>query len=503
MNTFSFSAFFKFVPTEVHWFDISLIFIYLIGISIFGYFFHRRIKNSSDYFLAGKTLPWWIIGMSIIGTNIGSNDYVGGAGGAFRYGIAQANFEWIGAIPAMVISAIVFIPFYWRAGVFSIPEYLGRRYNQAVRVISATVLSLFSVLIVGVFLWSTALMLNTYLGWPIAFSIVITAGVVGLYTISGGLEAVAYTDAVQMVIMFIGAIAMAILGFHAVGGIGNFVEQIQLRFPQHFQAFLPSTHEEFPWPGVLLGLGLVLSPAYWCANQAILQRCLGARSEWDGKASMIFAALAKMFVPFLIVLPGFFALLLASDKLHHADQALPWVVKNILPVGVSGIFFVAFVAALQSSISSTMNSTAVMVTRDIIGVMAAGKLVSEKELALGRWITFAVLICGVFCAPLTALYRGIYVFVQQLLSFFQGPVFALVLLGILSKRVTSVAGLWALICGLAFAIFLGAMKVNMLYIAFWSFVFSVLLLIAISRFTKAKSDGELSNLTYSTTVRRE
>lgn len=503
MGVFSFEMFFRFVPANVHWIDVMLIFVYLVGIAIFGYLFHRRIKDSSDYFLAGKSLPWWIIGMSIIGTNIGSNDYVGGAGGAFRYGIAQANFEWIGAIPAMVVSAIVFIPFYWRAGVFSIPEYLGRRYNQAVRVISATVLSLFSVIIVGVFLWSTAIMLNTYLGWPIAFSILITAGVVGLYTISGGLEAVAYTDAVQMVLMFIGAIIMAVLGFHAVGGVGNFIEQINTRFPQHFQAFLPSDHEEFPWPGVLLGLGLVLSPAYWCANQAILQRCLGARTEWDGKASMIFAALAKMFVPFLIVLPGFFALLLASDKLRHGDQALPWVVKNILPVGVSGIFFVAFVAALQSSISSTMNSTAVMVTRDIIGICAPQKMTSTKELSLGRWITFAVLILGVFCAPLTSLYRGIYVFVQQLLSFFQGPVFALVLLGILSKRITSTAGLWALVLGLAFAIILGALKINMLYIAFWSFVFSVVLLVVISRFTKRKSEAELENLTYSTTVSRK
>ncbi|MBP7583089.1 MAG: sodium/solute symporter [Spirochaetes bacterium] len=494
--------FFRFTATSVHWIDIALILAYLAGIAAFGYMFHKKIRTSGDYFLAGRSLSWWVIGMSIIGTNIGSNDYVGGAGGAFKIGIAQANFEWIGAIPAMVIAAIVFIPFYWRAGVFSIPEYLGRRYNAAVRVISAAVLSIFSVLIVGVFLWSAALMLNTYVGWPIVFSIAVTAGVVGIYTISGGLEAVAYTDAIQMVIMFAGAIALAVLGFRAVGGVAEFVAQVQSRFPSHFQAFLPSTHGEFPWPGVLLGLGLVLSPAYWCANQAILQRCLGARSEWDGKASMIFAAMAKMFIPFLIVLPGFFALLLASDKLNHADQALPWIVKNILPVGISGIFFVAFVAALQSSISSTMNSTAVMVTRDIIGVLSPGTISNERELSWGRWITFAVLVLGVFCAPLTAMFRGIYVFVQQLLSFFQGPIFALILLGILMKRVTPAAGLWSLITGLALAITLGAFGINMLYIAFWSFLFSMAMLLLISPFTKPKSDAELENLTYSTTVRR-
>ena len=502
MNGIPLESFFRFTETSVHWIDITLIFVYLVGIAVFGYMFHKKIKTSQDYFLAGRSLSWWIIGMSIIGTNIGSNDYVGGAGGAYRIGIAQANFEWIGAIPAMVLAAIVFIPFYWRAGVFSIPEYLGRRYSQPVRVISAVVLSIFSVLIVGVFLWSTALMLNTYVGWPLIFSIVVTAGVVGIYTVSGGLEAVAYTDAVQMVIMFVGAIALAVLGFRAVGGVGEFITQVQTRFPSHFQAFLPSTHAEFPWPGVLLGLGLVLSPAYWCANQAILQRCLGARSEWDGKASMIFAAMAKMFIPLLIVLPGFFALLLATERLGHADQALPWVVKNLLPVGISGIFFVAFIAALQSSISATMNSTAVMVTRDIMGVINPGAIEGDRELRWGRWITFIVLILGVFFAPITAMFQGIYIFVQQLLSFFQGPIFALILLGILSRRVTAAAGLWSLLLGLALAVTLGALGINMLYIAFWSFLFSAALLLIISPFTEKKSDDELANLTYSTTVRR-
>ncbi len=176
--------------------------------------------------------------------------------------------------------------------------------------------------------------------------------------------------------------------------------------------------------------------------------------------------------------------------------------KNILPVGISGIFFVAFVAALQSSISSTMNSTAVMVTRDIIGVLSPGTISNERELSWGRWITFAVLVLGVFCAPLTAMFRGIYVFVQQLLSFFQGPIFALILLGILMKRVTPAAGLWSLITGLALAITLGAFGINMLYIAFWSFLFSMAMLLLISPFTKPKSDAELENLTYSTTVRR-
>ena len=490
-----------FTRTDVSWIDLSLLFAYLAGITVYGYLFKKRVHTSSDYFLAGKSLPWWVIGMSIIGTNIGSNDYVGGAGGAYRIGMAQANFEWIGAIPAMIIAAFIFIPFYWRAGVFSIPEYLGKRYSDSVRVISALILSLFSVLIVGVFLWATALMLQTYLGWPILLSIVITAGVVGLYTVSGGLAAVAYTDAVQLVIMFTGAVVVAVIGIHAAGGAVSFASQLQERFPDHLHTFLPSTHGEFPWPGVLLGLGLVLSPAYWCTNQAIMQRCLGARTEWDGKASMMFAAMAKTFVPLLIVLPGFFALLMAPETLGVSDQALPWVVKNLLPPGVSGLLFVAFIAALQSSVSSTLNSASVMVTRDILGVARKRKLSDGEELRLGRVITLAALVAGIFCAPLTGQFRGIYVYVQQLLSFFQGPVFALLLMGILFKRITPRAGLWSLLLGLGFAALLGLAGLNMLYMAFWSFVLSVALLFAISTFTRPKNDSDLENLTYTSVVK--
>lgn len=492
----------SFTDTGVHWIDVALIVLYLGGITIFGYYFSKRVKSSTDYFLAGKSLPWWIIGMSIIGTNIGSNDYVGAAGSAYSIGIAQANFEWIGAIPAMIISAFIFIPFYWRAGVFSIPEYLGRRYNDAVRVISAVILSIFSTVIVGVFLWATAIMLQTYLGWPIWFSILVTSVVVGFYTISGGLGAVAITDSIQLVIMFGGALAVAVIGINRVGGMDQFLTTLQTDFPGHMNVFLPSDHHAFPWPGVILGLGFVLSPAYWCANQAVLQRTMAARTEWDGRASMILAAIAKTFVPFLIVLPGFLALVMVKGGLENQDQALPWVIKNILPPGISGLMFVAFIAALQSSIDSTMNSTSVMITRDIVGIISKKGADEQRDLKLGKIFTFAVLVVGMIFAPLTARFEGIYVFIQQVLSLFQGPIFALIILGILYRKGTAAAGLASLVSGLFFAALLNSMGLNMLYIAFWSFVFSVIVILIVSRFTEQKRDSDLVNLTYADTVRK-
>lgn len=486
----------QFVPTDVHWLDVVLIVGYLAGVTLFGLYYKSHVKTAKDFFLANRSLPWWVIGLSIIGTNIGSNDYIGASGNAYRIGIAQANFEWIGAIPAMILSALIFIPFFWRAGVYSVPEYLGLRYNNAVRFIAACVMSLFAVVIVGVFLWATAIMLRTYLGWPIWFSILITSAVVGFYTISGGLGAVAITDTIQTFIMFVSAVIAAIIGIQKVGGFDAFVTTLSGTYPQHLNAFLPADHPTFPWPGVIAGLGIVLSPAYWCANQAILQRTFAARSEWDGKASMIFAACLKTFVPFLIVMPGLLALVLAGKTITHQDQALPWVIKHVLPAGISGLMFVAFIAALQSSIDSTMNSTSVMIVRDIINLMRTEPLSDKAQLRLGKLFTFLILIVGIIFAPITARFQGIYVYVQYALSLFQGPIFALMIFGILDRRITPAAGLFSLISGLCVAAFLGWLDLNMLYIAFFSFVYAATALYAVSAFTNKKSDDELKNLVY-------
>lgn len=490
----------EFTQTSVHWIDIVLIVGYLAGITVFGFYYKSHVKTAKDYFLANRSLPWWVIGLSIIGTNIGSNDYIGAAGNAYSIGIAQANFEWIGAIPAMILSALVFIPFFWRAGVYSIPEYLGLRYNNAVRFIAACVMSVFAVVIVGVFLWATAIMLQTYLGWPIWFSILVTATVVGFYTISGGLGAVAITDTVQTFIMFFTAIIVAFIGIEKIGGFDVFIKTLQNNYPDHLHSFLPANHPVFPWPGVILGLGIVLSPAYWCANQAILQRTFAAKSEWDGKASMMFAACLKTFVPFLIVMPGLLALTLAGKSITHQDQALPWVIKHILPAGISGLMFVAFIAALQSSIDSTMNSTSVMIVRDIINVAKKTKLTDGAQLRLGKLFTFIILIVGIAFAPITAYFQGIYVYVQYALSLFQGPIFALMLFGILDKRITPSAGLFSMISGLVVAAVLGWLQFNMLYIAFLSFVYSAIALYIVSLFTKRKPEAELKNVVYSNVV---
>ena len=454
------------------------------------------MKDSKDYFLAGRSLTWWVIGLSIIGTNIGTNSYIGASGNAYSIGIAQANFEWIGAIPAMIICSLIFIPLYWKAGVYSIPEYLGLRYNQPVRLVAALIACIVAVFAIGVGMWALALTLETYIGWPIWLGILVSGTVVGFYSISGGLAAVAITDSLQVCIMFLCGLIIVYLGLEGLGGWDNFASQLTEEHPTHLQTYLPADHESYPWPGVILGLGLVLSPAYWIGSQAILQRSLGAKSQWDASASMMFAAFAKTLVPLLIVFPGILALVMKAD-IDYPDMALPWIIKNVLPAGISGLMFVAIIAALQSTIDSGINSTSLMITRDIRHVLLNDDS-TENDLKIGRYLTLLILVIAMSIAPFIGELGGIFTFMQTVLSLFQGPMLALLLLGALSKRATPQAGLWTLITGVPVAGIFLLLGINMLYVAFVTFCYSMVVLWLLSGVTKGLAEDQLDRLTYLT-----
>ncbi|MFC1724646.1 sodium/solute symporter [candidate division KSB1 bacterium] len=485
--------------------DLVIVIAYLIAIPAFGVYFRKYVKTEEDYFLAGKMLPWWVISMSIIGTNIGAYDYMGSAGGAYRFGIAQANYEWIGAIPAMVLSALLFVPYYWKAGVYTVPEFLGKRYNTAVQVIQALLWGIFLACVLGVFFWAAGLMLNEYLGIPIEVSLIITALIVGIYTITGGLAAVAMTDVVQLLVMFIGGIALSVLGLWTLGGWSGLVNAITPAHPQHFNLFLPLDNPTIPWLGMILGLAFVLSPAWWCCHQAIIQRTLGARSEWDAKAGMLFAAFPKMLIPILVVLPGLLALALNPDLAgSDMDKAFPWLIKNLLPAGLAGLVFAAFMAALISSVDSTLNSAATIWTRDIYKQFFKKEASDKHYLKVGRILTLVFIIWAIIFAPVTKKFPGIYVAMQTLLSIFQGPTFAITLLGIYWKRANRWGGLFGLLGGVAISTSMSIfLDWSFLYIAWWSFVGALVINFIVSIFTKPEPIEKLEGLVYGLVMKDE
>ena len=493
--------------------DYFVVIAYLVGIMLLGLYFRRFIHSSKDYFLGGRTLPFWAIGMSIVVSDIGALDFVGVSGQAYRYGIAVGNFDWIGSVPGMLLAAFIFIPYFWKAGVYTIPEYLGRRYNDYVRTAAALTWIVFFAFDLGIMFWASAVMLKALLGWPIWFSIILTALIVGFYTFFGGLTAVVMTDVVQMVIMFVGGATLVFLGFYHVGGWSGLVEKVSAMgdgYQNHFKLILPAdTDTPFPWTGILFGLTFVMANAYMIGNQAVVQRCLAAKNEWHAKASMILGAFLKMFIPFLVLFPGLIAIV-THPGLEDGDQALPMLIRSLLPPGLGGLLFAAFLAALMSSIDSMLNSTATLWTKDIYERYIKKGATDSHYLVVGRVSTLALLVFGVITSPVSSYFPGIYVAVQTFLSFFQGPIFSILLLGIFWRRTTQWGALAGLLGGITVSTLLHIFKGSLftisdpfLYVSWWSFVAGFIITTVVSLMTTPHPRERLYGLVYRLAQRPE
>lgn len=478
--------------------DYIVLIVYLAGVLGIGAYFGRYVRSAGDLFLAGKALPFWAVGMSIVVSDIGAMDMVSGAGAAYEHGIAQANFDWIGSMPAMVIAAFVFVPYYWRSGAYTIPEFLGRRFGAPVQLLQAVIWLLFLVAALAVMLWTSAKFLGTQLGWSAHVSVWVTVAFVGAYTVSGGLAAVVMTDVLQMVVLFVGAAALLALCLWEVGGWDRMVELVRAESfggQDPFTLLLPhDAPTPYPWSGIVFGLGLVLSTAYFVGNQAVVQRVLGARSEWDAKAGMLLAGFLKLFIPILILVPGIAARALHPD-LEDADTAVPVLIRDLLPPGLTGLMFAAFLAALMSSVDSYLNSAVTVLLTDIRGPFRRARSPDANsvraELFLGRGLTVALIVCaGLFAPILEQSGKGIYVTVQTMLSLFQGPTLAILLLGIVWRRANGPGALCGLLVGLAFTCVLNLIGDQVfpsedpfLFVSFWSFVISFVVTVVVSRLT--------------------
>ncbi len=489
--------------------DYLTMLIYLLGTIGLGVYLGKNIKTGKDYFLGGKRLPWWAIGMSLVVSDIGAIDIVGLAGAAYAYGIVLGNFDWLGSVPVMIIAGLVFVPYFWRAGVYTIPQFLGLRFNLGVRTVAALVWGIFLACNLGIMLNATAKMMGVMLDWPLVPAIVVTAIIVGLYTLIGGLSAVVYTDVIQCTVMFIGCTVVLLLGLNMAGGVGPLVEQVRSlgeQYENHFNLILPAdTGTPFPWSGILFGLGFVLAPAYWIGNQSMIQRSLGAKTEFEAKASFMWGAILKTFIPFIMVIPGIIVLI-HDPNIAQEDYALPTLIRDTLPAGILGIFFAAFLAALMSSVDSCLNSTATLITKDVYQTFFYPEASERHSLIIGRLITVVAIVFAIFFA-IWIRDESIYAMIQTMLSIFQGPSLAIILLGVLWWRTTGIAAFVGLVGGLACSTSL--LLINkyasqpifqieepFLYIAWWSFCFAMVVTVGLSLITPPEPEEKLKGLVY-------
>ena len=393
--------------------DATLVVIYLLGVMGLGLWMSRGVKSTKDFFLAGKSLPWWAVAMSLVVSDIGAKDMIGVAADTYRYGVVMMNFDFIGCVLAMLVAAFLFMPFFWMAGIYTIPEYLGRRYNNYVRRFFAVVWTLFMLGTLGTIFVSAAAMFKVLLGWPFWLSVGATAIVVAIYTTVGGLKAVVVTDAFSCAVLMVGAAILCCIGLHEVGGWSAMREAIQQMNVEwtahHFDLVPPADHPKFSWPAVFLGLALVLGPAYWIGNQAIVQRSFGTRSENEARAAYVLCAAIKMFFPLLLVVPGLIALALfheqlgipfvdgdlsAPDENWQGNLVLPLLVVKLLPTGVLGLVVGAFLAGVLSNLDSYVNSASTLVVTDLYRPLVRPAASDHECLVLGRVLAVAFVVGG-------------------------------------------------------------------------------------------------------------
>jgi SSS family solute:Na+ symporter len=512
----------------LHLLDYLAILAYLAGTMLIGYWFSKSIHSSSDFFLAGRHLPWWAVGFSLVATDIGGTDIVGLGGMAHAYGMAAANFDWIGCVPAMLVGAFVFIPHFWRCGITTVPELLERRFDVRVRSAVSLAWFVFMACNLGVMLVAAARFMAGLADWDPYFTIVVVSALVAIYTCSGGLAAVVYTDVLQGTIMIGGCLIVTLMGFWEFGGWGPLQEAVQNTLARqaplpsttavspapnlpHFDLVLPvDTPSPYPWTAILFGLTFVVSPAYWIGNQSIVQRSLAARSEYEAKAAYVWGALLKNIIPLVIVVPGLMALvrfphLEASER----DHALSKLIATSFGPGVRGVFVAAFLAALMSSVDSYLNSATTLFTNDFYRRFWRPQADERRLVRVGRTMTAALTLWGVlFAVVLLQLNAGIYAIFQTLMAFIQGPAFAVLLTGLLTRRAVAGAAFVGFLCGVftTISLFLlnqqwfcdlvGARRLfrmddPFLYFSMWAFFVTVLVTLALSYGQRAEPADKL------------
>ncbi len=542
------------------WIMLGSYFAVILGIT--GWVVIKGKDTADDYFLAGRNLAWWVIGASIFASNIGSEHLVGLAGSGCTDGVAMAHYElhaW-----CLLVLAWVFVPFYARSRVFTMPEFLERRFSPANRwVLSIISLVGYVLTKIAVGVFAGGVVFRTLLPevqldlgfvvmdsfWIGSFLVIILTGI---YTVLGGLRAVVYTDTFQTVVLVVGSAVVTILGLKVLGGWGELREVCGSDMFNLWKPLIPAGMEgtwkpvmsdtkiawyfngNYPWLGMLF-CAPIIGLWYWCTDQYIVQRALGAPNEREARRGSIWAAFLKLSPVFIFIIPGMICFALAKSgrmaELHDAlytagaldnekcQAAFPLLVKHVLPVGVRGLVVAGLLAALMSSLSSVFNASSTLFTMDFYSKLRPG--VSQHELVwMGRIATTVMVIIGLFWVPVIQGARGLYHYLQSVQGYLAPPIFVVFFLGIFSKRLNSKGCLAALIVGFLLGVFRLAVDtpvkliegfqyqqgsllwiISNIYFQYYSvfiFLVCVIVMIAVSWLTSVPSYERISGLTYGT-----
>jgi SSS family solute:Na+ symporter len=515
--------------------DVVIVAFYFALVLAIGWYLQGQSNTGEDFFMAGREMTAWIAGLSFLSANLGSLELMGWAAAAYQYGILATHWYWIGAIPAMLFLALVMMPFYYISKTHSVPGYLKLRFGESARTLSSVSFAFMTVLMSGINMYSMALVMKVVLGWDINFSIWVSSITVAIYVALGGLRSAIFNEVLQFILIWAGALVIPVMGLIEAGGWSNLKREISVRASSEYTHLWSTlgTFKDNPmgihWTGIVFGLGFIVSFGYWTTDFLVVQRVLSARDLRAAKMAPIIGAAFKMFVPFIVILPGLLALAVLPQKLmgegaavasggHSYNEVLPLMLARYCGPGLLGLGITALIAGFMSGMAGNVSAFTTVWTYDIYRALINRSASDEHYVKMGRWTTIIGVLISVGTAYLVMSFLSIMDYVQALFSFFIAPLFGTVILGMLWKRTSPKGGFWGLLAGTLSSISMWAwvkidpaalryvalspdardMAENM-YRAMWSCVVCAIVTVVVSLLTEPKPDSELVGLVYGVT----
>jgi len=512
---------------DANFVDYAMVAIYFAFVMLIGFAAKRRVSTSIDFFLSGRSLPAWVTGLAFISANLGAVEIIGMSANGAQYGMPTMHYFWIGAVPAMLFLGVVMMPFYYGSKVRSVPEFMRRRFGTGAHLVNAISFALAQVLIAGVNLYLLATIVNVLLGWPLWIALLVAAAIVLTYITLGGLSAAIYNEVLQFFVIVAGLLPLTIIGLHKVGGWDGLKAKITgpAGASDQLSAWPATQLSGFDNPvlsviGIVFGLGFVLSFGYWTTNFVEVQRAMASNSISAARSTPIIGAFPKMFIPFIVVIPGMISAVLVKPMIDYKanskapsdvtyNNAILLLMKDVLPNGLLGVAIAGLLAAFMAGMAANISAFNTVFSYDIWQQYVKKDRPDGYYLTVGRVATVGATIIAIFTAIIASSYSNLMDYLQQLFSFFNAPLFATFILGMFWKRMTATAGWVGLVAGTLSAVIVFLMNETgvislsgqgaSFVAAGVAFVVDIVLSIVVSKFTAPKPVTELAGLVYSET----
>ncbi len=505
---------------------VALYFAVVVGIGLMA---RRQVSTSLDFFLSGRSLPAWVTGLAFISANLGAVEIMGMSANGAEFGMATVHYFWVGAVPAMLFLGIVMMPFYYGSGVRSVPEFMRKRFGTGAHLVNAISFAVAQLLIAGINLYLLATIVNRLLGWPLWVSLVAAAAIVLSYTALGGLSAAIYNEVLQFFVIVAALLPLTIVALHKVGGWEGIKDKVQ-----------PGQEQLSSWPGtdltgidspllsvigIIFGLGFVLSFGYWTTNFVEVQRAMASDSISAAKRAPIIGAFPKMFIPFIVIIPGVIAAIIIPKLADLKEtgkgdvkynDAILLLMKDLLPNGMLGIAIAGLLASFMAGMAANISAFNTVFSYDLWQQYVKKDEEDTYYTKVGRIATVAATLIAIGTAGIASNYSNLMDYLQTLFGFFNAPLFATFILGMFWKRMTATAGWTGLVSGTVAAVLVAFLSEDTFGSASWgvlgvsgqgasfvaagaAFVVDIIVSVVVTSFTRPKDEEDLKGLVYSLT----